>query len=176
MCNRDCLFISIHHRDELSLQVETRNTFSAYHWGVLLAPKISSGWNNTAYDVSNGIRIDSETQQDLNEARDWFFSTKDNVNPLASGRLIGRVKICTIPPEMTGNGVKRILEDVALPEKESGEKCRHWVWRAIFNLQKASVIPKIDIEKLKPWILDYANQCLENPSPDNICEYEETDQ
>ncbi|KAK2773857.1 hypothetical protein FQN52_004457 [Onygenales sp. PD_12] len=52
--------------------------YGAYHWGVLLAPKKSNGCDNTAYDVSDGVRLDSETGQDLNPERDWFFRIKND--------------------------------------------------------------------------------------------------
>ncbi|KGY15504.1 hypothetical protein PABG_11493 [Paracoccidioides brasiliensis Pb03] len=72
-------FIAIHHRDQVSLQERIRNTYCAYHWGVLLAPKKSNGRDNMAYDVSHGVRLDNETGQDLNPERDWFFRIR-NVN------------------------------------------------------------------------------------------------
>ncbi|OJD21612.1 hypothetical protein ACJ73_07050 [Blastomyces percursus] len=154
----------------MSLHEGTRKTYGAYHWELLLAPKKSNGRDNMAYDVSDGVRLDSETGQDLNLERDWFFRIKNNVNPLDSGRLIGRVMIGKVPPQMTENDLEIILKDVALPDKELGERCRHWVWNAHIHstLQSASVIPNFEIEKFKVWILDYANQCLANPSPSNV--------
>ncbi|EDN06235.1 predicted protein [Histoplasma mississippiense (nom. inval.)] len=167
MSNKKRLFISIHHRDEMSLQEGIRKTYGAYHWGVLLAPKKSNSRDNIAYDVSDSVQLD-ETRQDLNSERDWFFRIKNNVNPLDSGRLVGRVMIGKVPPQTTENDLETILRGVALPDKESGERCRHWVWNAISTLQNESVIPNFDIEEFKVWILDYANQCLANPSPSNL--------
>ncbi|EEH39720.2 hypothetical protein PAAG_01909 [Paracoccidioides lutzii Pb01] len=61
----------------VSLQKRIRNTYGAYHWGVLLAPKKSNGRDNMAYDVSDGVRLDNETGQDLNSERDWSFRIKN---------------------------------------------------------------------------------------------------
>ncbi|KAI1962427.1 hypothetical protein LOZ58_002769 [Ophidiomyces ophidiicola] len=145
MSNKIRLLISIHHRDEISLQEGIRNTYGAYHWGILLAPKSSSGRDNAAYDVSDGVILNSETGQDLNLAREWHFR-KANVNPLESGRLIGRIVIGKVPHRKQKES---ILSSVTLPDKESNERCRHWVWRAISTLQDALVIPKFDIEEFK---------------------------
>ncbi|KAK2751753.1 hypothetical protein FQN55_009194 [Onygenales sp. PD_40] len=133
----------------MSLREGIRKMYGAYHWGVLLAPKKSNGCDNTAYDVSDGVRLDSETGQDLNPERDWFFRIKNDVNPLESGRLIGRVMIGKVPPQTTKSDLESILRGVALPDKESGERCRHWVWNALSILQNASVIPNFDIGKFK---------------------------
>ncbi|OJD10261.1 hypothetical protein ACJ73_09863, partial [Blastomyces percursus] len=171
MSNKKRLFISIHHRDEMSLQEGIRKTYGAYHWGVLLAPKKSNGRGNMTYYVSDGVRLNGETGQDLNSERDWFFRVNNNVNPLDSGRLVGRVMIGKVPPQTTENDLEIILRGVPLPDKESGERCRHWVWNAISTLQNESVIPNFDIEEFKVWILYYANQCLANPSPSNVCDY-----
>ncbi|KAG5304927.1 hypothetical protein I7I50_05170 [Histoplasma capsulatum G186AR] len=171
MSNKKRLFISIHHRDEISFQEGIRCTFRAYHWGILLAPKKSSGRDNTAFDVSDGLHLDSETGQDVNPERDWYFRKKNNVDPLGSGRLIGRVMIGKVPPQTTGNDIENLFSSIALPDKELGERCRHWVWRVVLALQNESMIQKFDIEKFKDWLLNYANQCLAKPDPRNICDY-----
>lgn len=88
-----------------------------------------------------------------------------------SGRLIGRVMIGKIPPQVTESQIENILDGVALPNKELEERCRHWVWRALYVLQANSVIAHFDIEKLRIWLLGYANQCLAKPSSDNIYDY-----
>lgn len=93
----------------MSLQEGIRKTYGAYHWGVLLAPKKSNGSDNIAYNVSDGIRLDSETGQDLNSERDWFFRIKNKVNPLDSGRLIGRVMIGKVPAQTTDDVLENIL-------------------------------------------------------------------
>ncbi|EFW17638.1 conserved hypothetical protein [Coccidioides posadasii str. Silveira] len=78
------------------------------------------------------------------------------------------------PPQTTENDIEKILRGVALPDKESGERCCHWVWSVISTLQNALVIPKFDSERFKAWTLDYANQCLANLSPGHVCDYKET--
>ncbi|PGG95570.1 hypothetical protein GX51_08215 [Blastomyces parvus] len=70
-----------------------------------------------AYDVSDGVRLNGETGQDLNSERDWFFRVKNNVNPLDSGRLVGRVMIGKVPPQTTENDLETILRGVPLPER-----------------------------------------------------------
>lgn len=173
MSNKKRLFISIHHRDEVSFQEGIRGTFRAYHWGLLLAPKKSSGRDSTAYDVSDGLRLDSETGKDLNPGRDWHFRHKGSVDPLGSGRLIGRVMIGKVPPQTTDDDLEKLFRSIALPDKESGERCRHWVWRVVSALQEESVIPKFDNQKFQGWLLNYANQCLAKPDPCNIHVYKE---
>ena len=106
----------------MSLQEGIRKTYGAYHWGVLLAPKKSNGSDNIAYNVSDGIRLDSETGQDLNSERDWFFRIKNKVNPLDSGRLIGRVMIGKVPAQTTDDVLENILRGVALPDKKIRRK------------------------------------------------------
>ncbi|KLJ08567.1 hypothetical protein EMPG_15995 [Blastomyces silverae] len=137
----------------MSLREGIRNTYGAYHWGFLLSPKKSNGRDNMAFDVSDGVRL-GETGHELNLERDWSFRVKNNVNPLESGRLIGRVMIGKVSPQTTENDLETILRGVALPDKESGERCRHWVWNAISTLQNESVIPNFDIEEFK------SKQCL----------------
>lgn len=80
-----------------------------------------------------------------------------------------------IPPQTTEDEIRILLDGVALPDKESGERCRHWVWRAISALQSASMISSFDLEKFKSWSLDYANWCLDHPSPSNARDYKETE-
>lgn len=87
MSNKRPLFISIHHGGDIPTTGNTQH-IRRIPLGILVAPKKSSGCDNMAYDVSDGVRLNSETGEDLNTARDWFFRTKNNVNPLDSGRLI----------------------------------------------------------------------------------------
>ncbi|KGQ01608.1 hypothetical protein PAAG_11589 [Paracoccidioides lutzii Pb01] len=68
----------------MSFQDGIRKTFSAYYWGVLLAPKQSNGRDNIAYDFSDSAQLDSGTGQDLNSERDWFSRIKNHVNQLDS--------------------------------------------------------------------------------------------
>ncbi|EAS32276.1 uncharacterized protein CIMG_03300 [Coccidioides immitis RS] len=123
------------------------------------------------YDISDSLQLDSKTGQDLNPERDWYFRLKNNVDPLGSGQLIGWVMIGKVSPQTTDNDLENLFSGIALPDKESGERCHHWVWRAVSALQNESVIPKFDIKKFKDWLLDYANQWLAKPDPRTVHDY-----
>ncbi|EFW20819.1 conserved hypothetical protein [Coccidioides posadasii str. Silveira] len=90
---------------------------------------------------------------------------------VSSGQLIGWVMIGKVSPQTTDNDLENLFSGIALPDKESGERCHHQVWRAVSALQNKSVIPKFDIKKFKDWLLDYANQWLAKPDPRTVHDY-----
>lgn len=76
----------------------------------------------------------------MNLERDWYFGKKNNVDPLGSGWLIGRVIIGKLPPQTTDDDIENLFSSIALLDKELGERCRHWVWRVVLALQNESMI------------------------------------
>lgn len=134
MSGKPRVIITIHHRDELSLG-DNRNQLglSAYHWGILIQPKNPKGSDSTAYDISDAARPDPITRQDLNPNRDWHFRPKPGVNPVLSGRLLGKVMIGKVPNNLTDAGIEAILKEVPLPAKNAKpvQNCVTWILTAV---------------------------------------------
>lgn len=77
----------------MSLQERIYKTYNAYHWEVLLAFKKFNSRDNMAYNVSDSVQLNGETEQDLNSERDWFFRIKNNMNLLNNKQLINQIMI-----------------------------------------------------------------------------------
>ncbi|KND86749.1 hypothetical protein TOPH_08602 [Tolypocladium ophioglossoides CBS 100239] len=110
MGNKRRVVVTVHHRDELSLgNNRDRLGYEAFHWGILC----------NAYDVSDGATIDPDTWQDLNPSREWYFRPKHGVDPVRSGRLLGRIIIGKVPKNITDADIKALLADVPLPAQNA---------------------------------------------------------
>lgn len=167
--------VTIHHRDEMSLgENRSRLGYEAFHWGILIAPKGSKGPDCTAYDVSDGAIPDPNTRQDLNPERNWFFRPKERVDPIRSGRLIGRVLIGKVPNHISDAQIQTILVAVPLPIKNTTESCVTWTSAAIRSLQNNGIAKQFDIDRFMGRALTLADEWLAKPKSDNLYDYTRT--
>jgi hypothetical protein len=174
MSNKRRVYVSIHHRDELSLgDNRVRLGYEAFHWGILITPKTSSGPDSLAFDVSDGAVPDPVSRQDTNPHRNWKFRSKTQVDPIRSGRLIGRVLIGKVPNNITDLQIQSILATVPLPVKSATpqQSCVTWILAAIAALQNAGLARKFDVSQFIVWALSYADHWLASPNAHNSYDY-----
>lgn len=174
MSNKRRIVVTVHHRDELSLgENRLRLGHSAFHWGILVMPKTSRGKDCSAYDVSDGSGMDADTGQMRNTALDWEFRPKRLIDPLRSGRLLGRIIIGKIPNDVPVSAIEALLKDIPLPDKNANprQSCVTWTLDAILALQGAGLARNFDLGPFHTWALEFADRSLANPSPNTIKEY-----
>jgi len=175
MSNKRRLYVSIHHRDESSLgDNRVRLGYNAFHWGILITPKKSNGPDSLAFDVSDGAKPDPVTRQDTNSDYNWIFRSKTQVDPIRSGRLIGRVLIGKVPNNITDLQIQSILATVPLPVKDATpqQSCVTWVISAITSLQNAGIARRFDVSQFMVWALTYADYSLASPNAHNSYDYD----
>ncbi|OAG35750.1 hypothetical protein AYO21_10067 [Fonsecaea monophora] len=141
--------VVIRHRDEFS-HGDSRKQLgqAAYHWGILIQPKNPKGFDSNVYDVTDATVPDPITRVDLNPNHDWRIRSKMSVNPMHSGRLLGRVMIGKVPSHITIEGIDDILRQVPLPIKSSTpvQNCVNWVLAAIEVMQKQGLAEAFDVD------------------------------
>ena len=158
------VFVALHYRDHLSLGEHRQELgFSAYHWGILVSPKVSIGRDCFACDVSNGVRLDPETWTDLNLERDWYFRSSCKVDPVQSAHLLGMVMIGELPPDVQDSSVRLRLEYLPLPRRETTENCVTWIQHAITVLQAEEWVEMFDLNEFMVFALDFADQRMQDP-------------
>lgn len=88
MRNKRRIFLSIHYRGALSLgENRQRPGYTAYHWGILISPKVYKEQDCYTFDVSDAAVPDPETRLDHNPSYEWRFRS----NPTVSGSLLGLI-------------------------------------------------------------------------------------
>lgn len=151
----------MHHRGALSLR-ENRQRLghAAYHWGILISPKTSTGRDCHTYDVTNGIRMDPVTNLDLNPEYDWYFRAQDQLDPTLVSNLLGMVMIGKVPERTEYADIQARLEAIALPRKGDipEENCVSWARCAVEVLQRNGLVEEFDIDGLMDDALAYADQ------------------
>ncbi|KAJ5747673.1 uncharacterized protein N7511_009369 [Penicillium nucicola] len=150
------IFITIHHRNELSLDKSRRDLgSSAYHWGILLAPRRSRGANCHAFDVTDGSSPDPLVRKDNNPNFEWKFRVKKNVNPDHSGSLLLRIRIGKIRDSNSSghafDNIDTLLRSIPLPVKDNdrstpSQNCVGWVQAAIRKLQMNGLAEDFDVD------------------------------
>ncbi|EKV04775.1 serine threonine protein kinase [Penicillium digitatum] len=165
MSNKRQVFLSLHHRDALSIG-GNRQRFghAAYHWGIVISPKISKGPDCYAFDVSDGIILDPARRVNLNQEGNWFFRGRANINPEKSGHLLGRVMIGKVPNEVTYVELHGLLEAIPLPQKSTlpEQNCVTWTRAAICKLQENGLVEQFDLGRFMDESLAFADQRLQS--------------
>ncbi|KAL4946373.1 hypothetical protein BDV06DRAFT_136977 [Aspergillus oleicola] len=164
--NKRRVFLTLHHRDELSLSKNRRRLgHASYHWGILITPKRSKGRDCYAYDVTNAVDPDPFTRIERNPDYEWRFRHKDNVDPMISGSLLGRILIGKVPHGISHKEIQAILEEVLVPRKNMRpeENCVTWTRGAIRKLQRTGLVEQFDVKRFMDDALKFANGRLGDP-------------
>lgn len=178
MRNKRRVVIALYHRGRLSLgDNRQRLGYESYHWGILIMPKHPREGHrlplSSAYDATDILVIDPETHEDLNPNLDWFFRTQHDIDPSATGQLIGRIIVGKLPNHVSKSNLDTLLADVPLPAKDASppQSCVTWALAALSALQNAGLAWTFDIEPFKDWALAYGDRCMVNMGHSNVCEY-----
>jgi hypothetical protein len=165
MSNKRRVMLTIHHRDELSLGPNrARLGYATYHWGILIQPKKSKGSDSNAYDVSDGA---------FNPNFEWRFRATRGVDPLRSGRLLGRVMIGKVSNNVADTQIEAILRAVPLPVQNTTpeQNCVTWILAAIPALQQHGLAEVFDVDQLLASALQRGHSWLKDPGPNNFYNY-----
>ncbi|KAJ6012248.1 hypothetical protein N7522_002603 [Penicillium canescens] len=157
------IFISIHHRGELSLDESRRDLgYSAYHWGVLLAPRSPKGACCHAFDVTDGSSPDRLLRMDHNPNFDWLFRVRYYVNPDHSGSLLLRIKVGKVRMGNAFENIHAILRSIPLPVKGAGpsQNCVGWIRAAIGKLQANGLAEDFDVDAFMANALTFVDRRL----------------
>lgn len=158
MTDKRQVFVTLHYRDELSLgEHRQRLGLAAYHWGILISPKVSKGRDYFTYDISNGVRTDPNTRINLNPQRNWYFRPSSNVDPELSGHLLRIVMIGKLPNDVEESTIRSYLKDLPLPRKEMDNTYVTWIRSAITTLQKKEHTEKFDLNEFMVFALGFAD-------------------
>jgi hypothetical protein len=169
MSNKLRVFITIHHRNTLSLGPNReRLGYAAYHWGILIAPKGSTGPDCHAFDVTDGADPDPQARVDRNPDRNWFFRRK-HVNWKSSAHLLGKAMIGKVPNSIKLPEIEERLHSVPLPQKDviPEQNCVTWIISAIQQLQITELAEQFDTDEFMAHALEFADQRLKRPDATN---------
>ncbi|CAH0056352.1 unnamed protein product [Clonostachys solani] len=178
MRNKRRVVIALYHRNRLSLgNNRPRLGYEAYHWGILIIPRRSLEARRlplcSAYDATDFSVIDPKTREDLNPNHDWLFRAQHDIDPSATGRLIGRIIVGKLPNHVSKSNLDTLLADVPLPAKDASppQSCVTWALAALGALQNAGLAWSFDIKPFQDWALAYGDRCMVDLGLSNVCEY-----
>lgn len=163
MRNKRRVFVSIHYRGALSLgENRQRLGYAAYHWGILILPKVYEERDCYSFDVSDAARPDPETRIDYNPNHDWIFRS----NPTVSGNLLGLIMIGKLPNETDISEIRTLLKSIPLPQKNTTpeQNCVTWAISAIQALQGNGFSEQFDINKFMESGIEFADATLADKS------------
>ena len=189
MSNKRRVFVSLHHRNALSIRENRKRLhYAAYHWGILISPKNLSHddddhhHHHHAFDVSDGIiqyaATATETtttttmeSTDLNIDGNWHFRAEPNVNLADKPHLLARVMIGKLPREVSYADIHTLLEKIPLPQKDAlpVQNCVSWTRAAIRTLQENGLAEKFDIDAFMDKALGFADQRLREYTTTSSC-------
>jgi len=148
--------------DELQQHGEHRQRlgYAAYHWGIVISPKNTTGRDCYGYDVSDGAVPDPQTLTDRNPNRNWHFRTSVNVNPRLGSHLLAMVMIGKAPQEITYSEIEIRLQSIPVPQKDvvPEQNCVNWVMNAIRTLQDIGLADRFDLNEFMVYALSYADK------------------
>ncbi|CAG8151161.1 unnamed protein product [Penicillium salamii] len=165
MSNKRQVFLALHHRGNLSIgENRQRLGHAAYHWGILVSPKISKGPDCYVFDVSDGPLLDSVNRVNRNPEGNWRFRGNANIDPKEYGNLLGKVMIGKVPNEVTYAEIHGFLEAIPLPQKGvlPEQNCVTWTKAAICRLQENGLVEQFDLNRFMDESLAFADQRLQN--------------
>ncbi|VUC31696.1 unnamed protein product [Clonostachys rosea] len=176
MRNKRRVMLALYHRGRLSLgDNRIRLGYRSYHWGIIISPKNARPGHPVcnSYDATDAFVIDPITGQDLNPNLDWFFRAQHDINPSATGQLIGRIIVGKLPNDVTDSEIDALLATVPLPVQDASpsESCVTWALVALSTLQASGFAWSFDIKEFQDWALAYGDQCMKNIGADSVCEY-----
>ncbi|KAJ5458912.1 hypothetical protein N7530_010856 [Penicillium desertorum] len=172
MRNKRRVFLSLHHRNSLSLGGNRQRCgYAAYHWGIFISPKSPSRPDCYAFDVSNGVVLDPVHRVNLNEEGNWHF--REKVNNPDQDSLLGRVMIGKVPHEVTYAQIRDLLESIPLPQKDAlpEQNCVTWTRAAIRKLRENGLAEQFDLDRFMDESLAFADQRLHTGSTPTSINY-----
>ncbi|KFY66079.1 hypothetical protein V496_02221 [Pseudogymnoascus sp. VKM F-4515 (FW-2607)] len=159
MNNNRRVFVSIYHRGGLSLgENRQRLGYSAYHWGIVISPKVYKEQDCYIFDLSDAARPDPETRVDHNPNHEWIFRS----NPTVSGSLLGLIMIGKISNGVEISEIWTRLQSIPVPQRNAipEQNCVTWVMSAIQALQGSGFAEQFDINKFMDTGIEFANATL----------------
>jgi hypothetical protein len=163
MSNKRRVFVSIHYRGALSPgENRQRLGYAAYHWGILISPKVYKERDCYTFDVSDAARPDPETRVDLNPNHEWIFRS----NPTVSGSLLGLVMIGKIANGVEISEIRTRLQLTPVPQRDvvPEQNCVTWVMSAIQTLQENGFAEFFEINKFMDAGIEFADKTLADKS------------
>lgn len=116
MSNKRRVFVLIHYCGALSFgENRERLGYAAYHWGILISPKVYRENDCYTFDVSDAARPDPETRVDRNPNHEWVFRS----NPIVSGSLLGLVMIGKIPIGVEISEIRSRRQSIPVPQRNA---------------------------------------------------------
>lgn len=163
MSNKRRVFVSIHHRGALSLEENRQRLgYAAYHWGILISPKVYQEQSCYTFDVSDAARPDPETRVDHNPNHEWIFRS----NPTVSGSLLGLIMIGKIPNGVEISEIRTHLQSIPVPQRDAilEQNCVTWVMSAVQTLQGSGLAEQFDMNKFMDTGIEFADATLSDKS------------
>ncbi|OBT73508.1 hypothetical protein VF21_07235 [Pseudogymnoascus sp. 05NY08] len=163
MSNKRRVFVSIHYRGALSLGESRQQLgYAAYHWGILISPKVHKEPDCYTFDVSDAARPDPETRVDINPNHEWIFRS----NPAVSGSLLGLIMIGKVPNGVEISEIRTRLQSIPVPQKNAmpEENCVTWAMAAIRILQENGFAEQFEINKFMDAGIKFADATLADKS------------
>ncbi|KAG5929129.1 hypothetical protein E4U42_007033 [Claviceps africana] len=171
------LAVALYHRDHISLPPKSRcYGYEAFHWGLLITPSEAQAqpreetsqaekWqpsgekNCLAVDATDASEIDPITFRMKNPSMDWWMHHKV-VDPETSSKMIGRIVVGEIPPEVSNDDLMTIFHRVPLPVKNTHpqQSCVTWAISAVRYMQNLGWARKFDLDQFKDAALAYAEE------------------
>lgn len=154
--------VGIFLRDHFS-RGNSRKTFgyAAFHWGIILMPESDPNGEQaySSFDATDATELDPVTFRMTNPTMDWWFRVREEVDPTAPSKLIGRV-IGKVPGDVSSTDVKEYLEKVPLPVKNTHpqQSCVTWAADAISALQKQDWAQQFDVGQFQDEALAYGDE------------------
>ncbi|KAH8425148.1 uncharacterized protein LDX57_002897 [Aspergillus melleus] len=157
MRNKRQVWVSLHSRGALSLGANrTQLGYAAFHWGILISPKVSTGADCHAYDVTDSIILDSNSRTNLNSQNDWRFRHNPNDDLERNAGILGMVMIGKVPNDVSYDEIETHLASLPLPDKDAqpAQNCVTWTMAAIGKLQGIGISKILMVPYLQKLFVD----------------------
>ncbi|MCJ1395421.1 hypothetical protein MMC18_008307 [Xylographa bjoerkii] len=150
------LWVRLQHRGSLTVGQKGQQLGpAAFHWSIMVSPKIPCGRESQVFDVSdgpvsgppdaNGVRL----IVDQNPQHHWNFRTSSAVDPLPEPSLVLHIMIGKLEKPTTVQTVLNIVHNVPVPPTRDGkENCVTWAIAAVKALQARKLVESFDTDKL----------------------------
>ncbi|KFY12366.1 hypothetical protein V492_03923 [Pseudogymnoascus sp. VKM F-4246] len=163
MSNKRRVFVSIYHRGLLSLGENRQQLgYAAYHWGILISPKVYKEQNCYTFDVSDAARPDPETRVDHNPNHEWVFRS----NPTVSGSVVCLIMIGKLPNGVEISEIRTCLQSIPVPQKNATpeQNCVTWAMAAVKALQENGYAEQFKINQFMDAGIEFADATLADKS------------
>lgn len=164
MANKDRTFLCLFVRGDKSAGPSRQQLGpAAFHWSILIAPKVQSLRDCTAFDVSDGNRLSAGGNNTIiNVGQEWYFRTR-LVDPTRSLSMLAQIMVGKVPKGVTREAIGRALEAISIPSKHANpeENCVSWTIEALVTLQAMGAVEStIDMHALEEYALTQADERL----------------